>query len=656
MIRNWLGNHVGYWPSSEMSKLGSHKTVLLVCRGLGEIHLLRRLQPQPGCRYIVASDDLRVHLEMKTCSWVAAVCYLEQMESFYAVAPEVIKYLELINQWLESLGNEPKGIPKELLFWIRHCEGGKTTQRIQDILLLIRSYQWLIDTYNISSIIILRHPQADWEDDVLIKVGQSKGVEIRIMGQFRLSILKARLFSWMKLLAREPYYIFPILHAKLGGYLRCHKPGISAKEIVLQICLSHEKFVEHNVLFMKALKKQGYDPVALLWRASEAAAKFQQEGLCVEELETFVPMPSIWEAPYRVWLTWRQARRRRHEFLAHPGLQYGNIALGPLLWPSVRAFFWEELPQGYRLRQAAKRYFASHSPLALRPWGGGTLSEGLIVLKSLNGKQRPLIFQGFGASVENPYYEPSSCDLFLATGDKEKECLENLGVPSWRIVTVGLGRYEDLAALRKEYSPSQSRAYLNIPQDFQHYILFDSNNTLRGYLTIQEQSLVTNALFSFAQEHPDVALMIKPHPTHHPGWLEALIDWFSLPNVFLIDKNMLPYHALNAADLLITKFSTIALEAMLFQGPVVTIRLDGEERFNIYGDAVERTNSLEALNEILTMLVSDAGRRADWVENQIKNQRKFLKNYLIDNIAESAKMGSEALDNFLNKKYSVIVS
>ena len=92
---------------------------------------------------------------------------------------------------------------------------------------------------------------------------------------------------------------------------------------------------------------------------------------------------------------------------------------------------------------------------------------------------------------------------------------------------------------------------------------------------------------------------------------------------YLIDKNMLPYHALNAADLLITKFSTIALEAMLFKRPVVSILLDGEERFRIYGDAVERANSLEALNEILTMMVSDASRRAAWVENQMKNQEHF---------------------------------
>ena len=164
--------------------MGSDQTVLLVCRGLGELHLLQRLQPQPGCRYIVASDDVRVHLEIGKYPWVAEVCYLEQMESFYAVASEVIKYLELINQWLASLGNDSRGIPRELLFWIRHCEGGNTTQRIQDLLLLMRSYQHLIDTYKVNSIIILSHPQAGWEDDILIKLSESKGLNVEVIGGF----------------------------------------------------------------------------------------------------------------------------------------------------------------------------------------------------------------------------------------------------------------------------------------------------------------------------------------------------------------------------------------------------------------------------------------------------------------------------------------
>ena len=622
--------------------------MLLVCRGLSEIHLLQRFQPQPDCRYIVASDDLRVYLEVEKYPWVAEVCYLEQMESFYAVAFDVIRYLELINQWLESLGNDPKGIPKELLFWIRLCEGGKTTQRIQDLLLLLRSYHYLIDTYNINSIIILSHPQSQWEDEVLVKVSQDKGIRVQIIGGGRFAIVKARLRAWIKLLAREPYYIFPILRAKLWGCFRSHKPGISANEIVMQICLPDDKFVEDCVPLMKALKVRGYDPVALLWRASAAVDKIRRQGLEAEELETFAPMSAVWEAPYRVWRTWRQARDRRREFVAHPGLRYRNFSLGPLLWPSVVSFFWEELAQRYRLHQAARQYFASHSPRAVRLWGGGLLAEGSICSKGLGDHQKPLTFFWIWAFYECPYWPGRAfCDLFLASGDSQEEFYQKHGIPPQHISQVGLSRYDHLSHFQQEYQPSQSRAFLNIPQDFQHYLLLESSPTLRGYLTIQEQSLVTGSLLNFAREHPAVALMIKPHPAHEMDWLEALIDYFSLPNVFLLNKNMMPYHALNAADLLITKSSTLALEAMLFRKPVISILLDGEERFRIYGEAVEKANSVEALNQILTLMVSDAAWRADWENHQLDHQARFLQEYFGDNISESAQRGAEAIERYL---------
>ena len=463
--------------------------------------------------------------------------------------------------------------------------------------------------------------------------------------------MKAKLLDWIKLVAREPYYISYILLAKMREYLRPDQATNLGKRNSCATLQFRRQHIGNIVPLMKALKKRGYSPVALHWRASKARETIQQEGLGAAELETFCPGAALWSAPFRVWRTWRQASRRRHEFFGHGDLHYGDIPLGPLLWPSMQAFFWEEMAQRYRLQQAAKQYFAGHTPKAMRVWGGGVLPEGAIVLKSLKDNQKPLNFFWIMNYFDDPYMlNYAAIDLFLASGDSQKKYLEKVGVPARRIVSVGLSRYDHLADFQKDYSPFQSRAYLNIPQDFQNYILFDSNYPLRGYLTIQELSLVTNALLNFAREHPSVALMIKPHPAHRHDWLEDFIDYFSLPNVYLIDKNMLPFHALNAADLLITKFSTIALEAMLFKRPVVSILLDGGERFRIYGDAVECANSVEALHEILTMMVGDASRRANpWVKNQLENQAKFLKYYFGNSIAESAQIGAEALDKLLKK-------
>lgn len=56
----------------------------------------------------------------------------------------------------------------------------------------------------------------------------------------------------------------------------------------------------------------------------------------------------------------------------------------------------------------------------------------------------------------------------------------------------------------------------------------------------------------------------------------------------------------------------------------------------------------EALHEILSLMVGDARRRAAWVQNQLKNQGRFLKSYF-DSTGESALLGAEALDKFLTK-------
>ena len=47
------------------------------------------------------------------------------MEVFRNVADDVIGFLKIINRWLESFADAQSGIPKELLYWVQHYEGGK---------------------------------------------------------------------------------------------------------------------------------------------------------------------------------------------------------------------------------------------------------------------------------------------------------------------------------------------------------------------------------------------------------------------------------------------------------------------------------------------------------------------------------------------------
>ena len=153
-----------------------------------------------------------------------------------------------------------------------------------------------------------------------------------------------------------------------------------------------------------------------------------------------------------------------------------------------------------------------------------------------------------------------------------------------------------------------------------------------------------------------MALLVKPHPGHHEGIVEEMIKHGNdLKNVFLINKKMLPYHALNAADLLITKFSTLGIEAMIFEKPVISVILDLEERWQIYQDAATYVFDAKKMYEFLEKIVHHNGFFLQWKKSQIRNQKEFLKSYLnfdsdCKDRLNSSELASAAIDLHIRKR------
>ena len=82
------------------------KTVLLVCRDYTGFDLLSQIAHDVESRYIVASDDPFVQEACRRLDFVSEVCWLEQMESMYPVAADVLALLETINCWLKRCGDD----------------------------------------------------------------------------------------------------------------------------------------------------------------------------------------------------------------------------------------------------------------------------------------------------------------------------------------------------------------------------------------------------------------------------------------------------------------------------------------------------------------------------------------------------------------------
>lgn len=632
--------------------------VLIVCRDLNSANRLRRFKPQAQTRYILASDDPRVHEAVKEYPWIDEICWIEKMESFYNVADDVIRLTEIVNEWLKTLADNKHGFPEELLFFTRHVEGGMTTQRIQDLLLLIRSYTFLLDTYKIASVILISQPGMGWEDDVLIEIARTRDLDIKVIGYYSFGVLIKNAWSFLKVYVRSAYYTVNVLRINLCNRFKSKEIKAADKEIVFQLCSSAYKHVENIVPLMKALKHRDYNPVALCWHSNErytkdpGATQIRREGLQAEQLEKWCSFYDMWKSISGVFWIWKKAKREKSKFLSHPAFNYRYVFLGALLWPSIRFFIMAELPQSYKLRAALEKYFKIHFPIAIKLWGATALRQGFLAWKSLDQQHPPLIFfYAVGVYIDWPYAGPdSSVDLLFVAGEINKKiAIRSSGVPSANIEVCGQARYENLDEFRKKYSVEQSRTALKIPPGFATHIFLDTGYIIRGFLSTQEQIIVTSFLLKFASEQPSVALISKPHPGHKVGVLELLIDNHALKNVFLIDKNMLPYHALNVADMLITKYSTLGIEAMLFNCPVICCVLDGEQRFNIYEGGADYMYRLESLENLLLKLVTDTDFKQKWHEEHTRKQKTFLHEYFCEMEELPSVYQAKILDRYLEK-------
>lgn len=635
--------------------MADSNNALIICRDLKSLRRLSRFHPQTQCRYILASDDPRVHEAAKKYRWITRVTYIEKIESYYNVGNEVISIQEIITHWLKTLADDEKGFPADLLFFTRHVEGGLTTQRIQDVLLLIRSYFHLFDIYSVNKVIILRSPLAIWEDDVLVQTASMKKVLVQEIGKasFMNSIIHMKFL--LKSFAYEPYYFLNFLIIKFRN-LRGKRRIPQDNEIVFQLCSSSAKHIENILHSMRGFDKKRFCPVALCWEAGKGVCLMRMQGFHADELENWLSLLHWVQSLKRIIWTWKRLIENKREFISKLKLSFFSVPLNTLLWPSVRHLIIAEMGQRYRLMKASKDYFNEHKPLAITTWGINDLPQGKITLNSMDKPKKTMLFKYSLSMIllESPYrivYEP--VDLYLVGGEYQKTFnIATLRKPPEKIEIVGQARYSDLDKFKKNVARSMSYSHLKIPSDFSYYILFDLSGAFRGYISMQETSITANKLIEFVKRNKRVALIVKPHPSVKK---EKNIFNTTLPNIFVLDKDILPYHALNCSDFLITKYSTLGIEAMLFEKPVISVILDREKRWRTFQNAADYFYTMEGLIGLLTKIVNDRSFYMSWKKQHIDKQKQFLTKCFSVSFADSSQFTANAIKKHLSKhnKFSV---
>ena len=631
-----------------MTDTGKRSIELIVCRTIKSFHsLIPQLKAGNCQQFIVASDDYKIHEFCKKYASVSGSIYLTNLTSHFTASESVLLILGEVNSWLKKLRVQ-SSMPNELLYWESHAEGGDTTQRLQDGIILANTYFEILKTIAPKKVYLELGYAKLWEDQLFAACATELRIPIEkvVISQFHLTLKKILIF--FRPILKEVYLSVKVMGALLSIKERLLKVP-KENFILIELCPSGIGHINHTKLLAHSLSMKNIPVIVVGWSAGVGIGTLKRDGFLAIKLERWVSFRGLLHSWIYSYVAWQVARRNIDSLLTDIDSDislYGRL-LRPAVIASMRNFFFSQIPHRYRLYTASKFFYVEHRPVAMRLWTR-VLPQALTMFQAIPKIwARPILFwqPGWPYNLEEPLKNyPVPCDLFFAISDAHKNLLIKEGVTSDLITVSGISWGADLLNKRKSQNKKASRVKLGILDDQCFCIFFDFGGSLLGWLTPMEQFLQLNALIDLALNNPNLYLIIKPHPTENTDELENVIQAHHLPNVHYVKKELPVFDYLNAADLLITKLSTLSLEAMFLEVPIVAVLLDREHRFKVYENGVDYAYTISELSALINRLISDKSQYSVWSAELVSRANDYLNRHGLNMDYDANEIIASALE------------
>jgi glycosyltransferase involved in cell wall biosynthesis len=266
---------------------------------------------------------------------------------------------------------------------------------------------------------------------------------------------------------------------------------------------------------------------------------------------------------------------------------YCGVDLWPVIRDTLTALWAWELRQGIRYLVLAERLIADIRPQVVIVASETSLDNkaliavarhaGIPVVAAQHGSIPPTddYLVDFSADPadfsEGVSKELMFPDRFCISGESTRRTLvEQVGYafPD-RLVTTGQSRFDPLFSPSRHFNRDRFCRAFGVDGRKRIVVVGTQTFHIAG-----NREQFARAVLGALRTCPDITVLIKPHVIERPGFYRGLIRELG------IDATVLPastsmQEALFACDLLITFYSTIAVEAMVLGRPVVTVNLTG---------------------------------------------------------------------------------
>ncbi len=487
---------------------------------------------------------------------------------------------------------------------MKHVEGGYTSSRIQELVIIERLIKSIFLKYSFCKVIEIYDIRYRLDSIVLKDFLLSNKVQYRRIHTSFLSNMLSAIFYLTRPLLYEPYRFMNFVRFNL--FSKKKSPIGTGNIIAISLNSDAQKILELYNNFCLKLDDQEIDYVFISNGVSKNSRHIKSIKDKVYLQEHYENIFDYFKSTMMLCLfTFRLIKNKN--FILNK-LCVDNKVIANQLYLSI--FYHIVIDTGFRYRYNKSFNFflnENHNKiLAFKLWGGVSLHEGEIeqkIIKKSYQNIKTIAFEGSNGLKEFPYMPEKikEIDFIITSNDMESDLYLNYGVKKERILQLINFKNKTHLSNSKDchYTVNDSIKFLEIPQNnYKGYILVDVSVSMRGYLSNVKIDFLINKINALSKKFIKYLFLIKPHPRFK--FVNHLDDKFkNSPNVIVFDKGLSIFHLLNVADVFITRSSTAGLDAIMLEKLVISVLSDNEKKFAIFGDAAIYIDNYNDIEEIL---------------------------------------------------------
>lgn len=220
-----------------------------------------------------------------------------------------------------------------------------------------------------------------------------------------------------------------------------------------------------------------------------------------------------------------------------------------------------------------------------------------------------------------------------------KEAYISMGVPAEKIFITGQPRFDLI--WQKEFHRERILKELGIPENKGIIVL--ATQPLLGFLWKEkDRERLIETVVRAMDKYPEEKLVVKLHPNESLKDYQELLTRTKCNNKVVICQNIDLYELLHACDLLMTVHSTVALEAMLLNKPVICLDFSGRNIFQSFytesGAATRVRREEELVQAIQEALYNPQAR-----DEQEQNRQRFISKHVYKPDGQASKRVAELI-------------